>query len=315
MLFLRPYVSDNTAFTVITPPVPPAPGAFPLAVGSAQNQPINWGLGQGFQAWVGWTQTNGWGLRADLFGFDKGSNVSTYIIQPNPFAPQIVTVPGIIPPIPGAAAFGAPTAVLAGAGIGADRLVITSDLNIRSSDFELTYQWATDDSVIRMSAGGRWQSLRQGYHAAVANTGDGVTTEMQALDFTQEFSGAGPTIGLFLRHEIAGSGLAAYGSVRGALLFGHVEQHAAYAQDISDPNLTAFVGSQATRTRLDSRSDHVLTYGELELGLEYSIPVGHTRLFLRGGVNGQAYANAFNATGATGTLGLFGGTAAVGVNY
>src|SRR5262245_16667099 len=32
LLFLRPYLSDNTAFTVITPSAPAAPGAFPVAI-------------------------------------------------------------------------------------------------------------------------------------------------------------------------------------------------------------------------------------------------------------------------------------------
>jgi hypothetical protein len=142
-----------------------------------------------------------------------------------------------------------------------------------------------------------------------------VTSETQQLDFVQEFSGAGPAVGLFLRHGLGDCGLAAYGSVRGAILAGHLDQRASYLQDINDPALLALVGSQQTRTRFDNRSSHVLTETELELGLEYAVPVGKSRLYLRGGLVGQSYSNAGNATGSLGTLSLLGGQLAAGVNY
>ena len=56
-----------------------------------------------------------------------------------------------VPGIPGAGAFGGPTAVLAGAGIGSDHLLFTSDLNIRTADGELTYQWGDRDCLVRAS--------------------------------------------------------------------------------------------------------------------------------------------------------------------
>jgi hypothetical protein len=179
----------------------------------------------------------------------------------------------------------------------------------------VTYQWGDGNCLVRVSGGARWTGLRQGYHAALRNFGDGITTETQQLDFVQEFSGAGPTVGLFLRHALGGTDLAAYGSVRGAILVGHLEQRAAFVQDISDPTFVALVGSQQTQTRFDNRSAHVLTVTELELGLEYAVPVGKSRLYVRGGVVGQNYANAGNATNSVGTLSLIGGQASVGVNY
>jgi hypothetical protein len=315
MLFLTPYVSNNTAFTVIAPPAPPAPGAFPVAIGSAQGQPFAWDCGQAFRAWAGWTHPTGWGIRADGFVYNQESNVASLVNQPDPIAPRLVTVPPVIPFIPGAASFGAPTAVLAGAGIGSDRLLFTSDLNVRTVDAEVTYQWGGCDCLVRVSGGVRWTGLRQGYHAALRNSGDGITTETQQLDFEQEFSGAGPTVGLFLRHTLGADGLAAYGSVRGAILAGHLDQRGAYSQDISDPALLALVGSQQTRTRFDNRSAQVLTEAELEMGLEYAVPVGRSRLFVRGGLVAQSYSNAGSATSSLGTLSLLGGTAAVGVNY
>jgi hypothetical protein len=315
LLFLTPYLSNNTAFSVITPPAAPGLAAVPVAVGSAQNVPFNWDCGQAYQVWAGWTAPSGWGVRGDFFSFQQGSSLEALAVSPDPTAVRLVNAPAVIPFIPGAAAFGSPTAVLAGAGIGSDRLLVGSDLTIRAADLELTYQWAGADYVVRVSGGGRWQQVRQGFHAGLINVGDGLTTEAQTLSFAQDFRGAGPTAGVFLRHGIGGTGLAAYGSVRGAILAGHLEQQAAFAQTINDPTFAALVGSQQTRTRFDNRADHVLTFGELEIGLEYGMVVGGSRLFVRGGVVGQSYGNVGNATGSLGTLSLIGGQAAVGLNY
>ncbi|HEX3149617.1 MAG TPA: Lpg1974 family pore-forming outer membrane protein [Gemmataceae bacterium] len=314
LLYLKPYISNNAAFAVTTPPVPPGFGAFPTAFATVENQSFDWNAKQAFQIWGGWTSSSGWGIRADAFSFSHDSNAASLVNQVDPIAPRLVGVPGVIPFIPGAAGFGAPTAVLAGAGIGSDRMVFGSSLDIRTTDLEVTYQWAGDEYLLRLSAGGRWTSLRQGYFATLRNFGDGITTETQKLDFQQKFSGVGPTVGLYAEHAIGG-GLSAYGSVRGSVLAGNVEQHAGFFQDISDPALVAFVGSQQTRTRFDNCSDHVLTVAELELGLEYAIVQGCSRYYARAGVVAQSYGNAGNATGTLGTLSLFGGQMAIGVNY
>jgi hypothetical protein len=314
LLFLTPYVSNNTAFTLTTPPTPPPPGAFPVAIGSAQNANFEWAYGQAVQAWVGWTHPSGWGVRVDTFAFDQGSDTLTAINGPGLAAPRLITVPGVIPAIPGAAAFGSPSSVLAGAGLGTDRLLFNSDLEIRSFDAEGTYQLGGPDYVVRLSAGIRGQSIRQRYHATLRNPGDGVTMELQRLEFAQDFSGGGPTIGLFARHSIFDC-LAAYVNARGAILAGHVTQRGEFYESIQDPLLAAFVGSQQTQTRFDNKSDQVVTYGEIEFGLEYGVCIGHANLFLRAGIVGQAYGNAGNATGGNGTLGLLGGQVAAGLNY
>jgi hypothetical protein len=311
VLFLCPYVSHNTAFT-ITNPAPTPTGAIPLAVGSVVDVPFDWGTGVGWQAWAGWTHVGGWGCRLGVFCFSNDSSTQTLT---NAVAGPLTTVPGIIPPIPGAAGFGAPTAVLSAAGLGADQLAFRSDLDIQAYDLEATSTWADAAGLVRVSGGLRFQRLDQGYQAALINPGDGVTTETQRLDSSRDFFGVGPTVGVFFRQNLWGTQLAGYGSVRGSIVFGQLERTATFAQDINDPALAALVGTQRTRTRFDSEMDHVLTVGEIELGVEYGMAMGGSRGFVRAGFVGQAYGNAGSATGQTGTLGLVGGVLAFGVDY
>jgi len=314
VLLLSPYINNNTAFTVINPPVPSAPGAFPLAVASARTVPFNWNCEPGWQAWAGWSSECGWGAQARVFVFDHSSDQLTLTTAPGAI-PPIVTVPDIIPAIPGTAAFAAPSSILGAAGIGTDRLVFSSDLQICSADFEATYKWCAPDCLARVSGGLRVMSIKHGYHALLTNPGDGVTSEFQRLDANADFNGAGPTVGLFLRKGLCDCGLAAYGNVRGSIVFGQVERTAAYAQDVNDPTLVGLVGSSQTRTRFDERADCVVTVGEIELGLEYETCVYGKRLFVRGGVVGQTYLGAGSASSSTGNLGMLGGTASIGVNY
>ena len=48
---------------------------------------------------------------------------------------------------------------------------------------------------------------------------------------------------------------------------------------------------------------------------DHGVVLNGSRLFVRGGVVGQAYGNAGSATTSLGTFSLIGGQAAVGVNY
>jgi hypothetical protein len=312
LVFLRPYVSNNTAYTLTNATTGTAIGNFPLALGTALDAPFNYSHGVGCQAWVGWTDTSGWGCRLGAFCFDEGSELLTLVSPPG--TTRLVSAPPVIPAIPGTAGFGAPTSVLAAAGIGTDQLAFQTDLEIDTIDLEGTYTVADRGYRVLFSAGVRWTTLRQEYHAALNNPGDGTTFENQRLDSAREFNGAGPTVAVNLRYGPP-EGLSGYGGLRGAILFGTMERPAAFAQEINDPLLLALVGSQRTRTRFASTSDHVMTVGELEAGVEYGMLMGTSRAFVRGGLVAQAYIDAGSATGATGTLGLFGAVLAVGVDY
>jgi hypothetical protein len=314
LLFLSPYLSNNTAFTVVVPPTPPPPGAFPFASASAQTVSFQWGCGQAGQFWAGWTSPCGLGVRVGTFFYDHDSNITPYAVTPDPLAPTIVTVPPVIPPIAGVAGFAAPTGVLAAAGLGTDYLSFQSDLEIRTLDVVGTYGCGGCDYYVQVFGGGRWSTIKQGYRARLENSGDGLASETQSLDFQQHFRGGGPTIGVFARHGIW-KGLGAYANVQGAILAGRLEQRAWFFQDVSDPAFAALIGSQRTQTSNYSRSDHVVSVAEIELGLEYGLTFGDSRFFVRGGVVGQNYSNAGNATNTLGTMSLVGGQVAAGFQY
>ena len=312
LVYLRPYVSNNTAYTLTSSTAGTAIGNFPLAIGTALDAPFDYSHGVGCQAWVGWNDLSGWGARLGTFSFDDESELVTLVIPPG--TTRLVTVPQVIPPIPGVAGFEAPTSVLAGAGIGQDRLAFRSELEIRTVDVEGTYLFGDAGCRVLVSAGVRCTTLRQDYHAFLTNPGDGVTNESQRLDAFREFEGAGPTVAVNVRYGPP-DGLSGYGGVRGAVLYGTMDRSAAFVQEINDPFLLAFVGSQRTRTRFAASADHVLTVGEFEAGVEYGMRIGTSRVFIRGGLVAQAYLDAGSATGSSGTLGLFGAVMALGVDY
>ena len=315
ILFLKPSLSNNVAYNVTKPPVPPAAGAFPAAVGSSANVPFEWGYGNAWRYWVGWSSVSGIGVRVGGFIFDRPSDTAYRLSQSNQSSPELITVPTIIPSIPGTAAFASPSSVLAVAGIGADQLTFKSSLSIETLTGEGTYAFDRGNCLIQVMAGVQFTRVKQQYHAQLRNPGDGVTTEFQQLDSLQEFRGYGPSIGVFLRQGLWGHRLAAYANLHGAVLVGTLEQQAAFVQAIQDPNFVALSGTQTTNTRFGNRADHTLTTAEIELGLEYGFCVGHSRVLVRGGIVGQSYGNAGNASSSLGTLSLFGGTVSVGLNY
>jgi Legionella pneumophila major outer membrane protein precursor len=315
ILFLTPSLSNNVAYNVTRPPVPPAPGAFPAAVGSSANVPFEWDYETAWRYWAGWSSVSGIGVRVGGFMFDRPSDTAFRLSQPNPSIPEFITIPEIIPFIPGTAEFASPSSVLDVAGIGVDQLTFKSSLNIETLTVEGTYTFDRYSCLIQFMGGVQFTSVKQQYHAQLLNPGDGVTTEFQQLDSLQEFRGSGPSIGVFLRHGLWGGGLAAYANLHGAVLFGKLEQQATFVQAIQDPNFMALAGSQTTHTRFDNRADHTLTTAEIELGLEYGFCMGHSRVFVRCGIVGQSYGNVGNASSSLGTLSLVGSTISVGLNY
>src|SRR5207248_3371974 len=125
--------------------------------------------------------------------------------------------------------------------LGQDRLGFQSDLRIVSTDVEGTYGWMGEDCSIQVSAGLRYQLLRQGYTATLVNPGNGVTFIAEELRVRREFEGCGPTAGLFARQRICQSPFAIYLGARCAALVGTVESSASFAQLISDPTGAAGV--------------------------------------------------------------------------
>lgn len=320
LLFLSPYIGNNTAFTVVTPPAPPVGAGIPVSTASARSVSFAHGTDLAWKAWLGWASESGWGVQFSFMSFGTATDYRTTTNAPppldplNPIPPTVFSVPTIIPPIDGVAAFGSPSVLLA-AGLGMDRLVFESQLLVRNYDVGVTREVALGDTFLSIIGGVRIGTIQQKYSASLVNRGVAGTSETQLLTFDQDFAGGGPLVGLLLRQQLFGSGLAFVGQVRGAILFGHQNQRADFFQNITDPALLALAGSQQTRTRYDNRMQQVIPVADIELGLEYGLDVGRSRLFFRGSAVSQSYFNSSNSTGSSGAIHLLGGQLAAGVNY
>jgi hypothetical protein len=302
LMILKPYVSNNPAYSVAAPV---GGGGFVGQTASFTYDPQ-----PAVQFWIAYDDPAGWGGRFRSFVFDADSNGLGVSVGS---AVPVVTVPAIGPILPGAPVFGAPSPVLT-AGLGRDFLDFTSDLRIASTDLEGTYGYMSEDFSIQGSAGLRCLYLRQEYAATLVNPGDGITTFAQQLRAEREFSGCGPTASLFGRYRLGCSPVALYAGVRGSVVYGRMETTSRFAQVVTDPGAVAG-GSRTVLAGVSSRSDHTLPVTELEFGCEYGAMAGRYGFFVRTGLVSQTYWDAGGATGSSGNLSLIGGQIAVGFAY
>ncbi|HJZ90330.1 MAG TPA: Lpg1974 family pore-forming outer membrane protein [Gemmataceae bacterium] len=301
LLYLKPYISNNSAFTAV--------GA------SSETEPFDWQHTRAHRIWIGYAEPSGWGVRAQGFVFDDSSDSWHVTLTRAEITTRQISAPPFDSVIPVVAGFGAPSAVLGRAGLGEDRLTFRSDLRIVSADVEATFACGTDDWTVRFSGGGRYLELRHGYRAELENNGEFGTSETQNLNLNRDFTGYGPTLALFARHRIGDTALSAYASARGSLVVGTLDEQATFARSVNDPDLLAGVGRRQTRANAVSSADHTIPVAELEMGLECSGALGRMRLFGRAGVVAQTYFNAGSATGSTGSLTMLGALVTVGFGF
>jgi Legionella pneumophila major outer membrane protein precursor len=301
LLYVRPYISVNTAFTVVS--------------GTTESEPFDWHHTRAHRIWIGCAEPTGWGVRAQGFVFDDASDNRHVTLTSAEIATRQVTTPPFGPVIPGVTDFGGPSAVLARSGLGEDRLTFRSDLRIVAAEVEATFACGTDDWTVCLSGGGRYLQVRHGYRPELENAGRLGTSETQNLTLGREFTGYGPTLALFARHRIGDSVLSAYASARGSVVVGTLDEQAAFARSVNDPDLLAGVGTRQTRTNATSTSDHTIPVVELEIGLECGGALGRMRLFGRAGVVAQTYFNAGSATNSSGSLSLVGGAITIGFGF
>jgi hypothetical protein len=160
----------------------------------------------------------------------------------------------------------------------------TSALEMQVGDIEVFQDFAGCKWDVLLSGGVRIAHLNQDYSAFVTESA-GASALHETLISGHNFTGAGPVLAAEGRRGL-GCGLALYGSVRGALLYGSARQNVLSTGSPGDPSPTA--GS-------DHR-DKVLPVGELELGLEYGRCVGPAWLFGQIGLVGQDWLGAGNAS-------------------
>lgn len=329
---LKPWINDNPAYTITR--------GLGTARSTLQTEDFDWSFAPAFATWFGWSAANGLGLRARYFQFDQGSRPRDFVLSPAGAAVSKVGVPANVTPFAGGN-FGSP-GVLLGAGYGQDHLQFSSGLQIYSIDMEGTWNWNRGCFNMLVSGGGRYLHLNQNYQALATNrtafpllppdpfaggiilpNGNIVPpaslaglplSETQSLSYLRSFNGGGPTLSWLGRFYLGQTGLAAFGSARGSLLVGGGRERTIYSQSVQDPT-TLVGGNQSTFSEASRSFDQVMPVAELELGLEYGIPLNFSRLFVRGGVVNQTYFNTGSVADHNSNLSLFGGQLSVGLNY
>ena len=302
--FLRPYINNNTAFTVTT------------GIGTANpvstSEDFDWNFHVAPAAWLGWSSQCGVGFRARYFNFDQDSEGRSGALDAAAAAGTGISPPAGLSPLLGAPlrGFQSPGVLLQG-GAGQDLLLAHSSLEIQTIDGEATYAHECDHFGLLISVGGRYLQKSQKYFATLVNIPDDGTAENSFLEAGHNFYGGGPTMSCMGRWEFGRSGMAVFGLVRGSLLIGRSTLSATFTENIIDP----VNGDQNNQAINQSRDNLVLPIGELEGGFEYSRAVGRARLFLRGAAVNHTYFDAGGAASRDGNLSLFGAQVSMGLNY
>jgi hypothetical protein len=218
--------------------------------------------------WLGYLTDDGWGARARYWYFREGTNQA------------IERFSGIVE-----------SAAPLGLGVfaGNHGMNVTSELEMQLLDLEGLADCRAGQWDFLFSTGLRLLRTHQTYNAY----------GQFALLSGHSFEGIGPTLALEARRFFGASGLALYGSVRGAEVFGSAHQQVAV---LVENNAAA-----------DHR-DRGMPIGELELGLEYGRQVGHAQLFGQIAFVGQAWGGAGNSSRSSTNLTPLGSFPGTGVS-
>lgn len=191
-----------------------------------------------------------------------------------------------------------------------------SNLRLQVWDFEATKNTKIGGLDITAAGGVRLLHMSQHYDMFISTPGGAVFTD-QALISDHSHNLVGPTAALEGRLPLGG-GLALFASGRVSLLFGDHRQSAIalqFAPDLGFGTPLNFAGAAMTR-------DGLMPVTELEIGGEWSTPMGNSELFVQGGFIGQVYYGAGNSSRAgnfanesNSNLGLIGFSLNVGVRF
>lgn len=303
-LLLKPYFSNNTAFTTRT------------NIGSTPADTTTdfpWEMRPAFSGWVGWSTARGLGVRSTYFVFDQQSiPTSTNLTTAQGPTTAIRPPKGLLDLAGGGASFRSPgIALLTG---GQDLLTFSSGLGLYVIDLEATKTAHWADLAFVFSGGGRYLHLNQDYRANLTNQFS-TASETQTLTFNHMFQGAGPTLATEMYYPLGiVPGLSLYGSFRGSLLLGRFNQTATLSQTVVDPN--NLVGGSATINNGNSSSrESVMPITEMDLGFEYVTRVGRLQHLFRASAINQTYFGAGSSSQSDGNLSLFGARLSWGVAY
>lgn len=210
--------------------------------------------------------------------------------------------------------------MLLNAGLGQDNLTFSSSLRIDAVDAEMTWDWNCGNMKFLAGIGGRFLYMNQTYDARLRNKlSDGVTSELQTLDFSHNFNGGGPTIDLQANWKLGTTNLFLYALGRGSMLIGQSVSSTAYTQSVNDPlgktNGGAFPVVSFINPSVTNSSNNVIPVTEFELGLDYSRDWSRFHYFARSAIVTQTYFGAGNASRTDGNFSLFGVQFSLGLEF
>lgn len=332
LYLLKPYIQNNTAFTV-TSANAVVDGITTTSSSGTISRDFGSDLTPAFAFWLGATGPSGVGGRARYFHFDHSpstlplslSSGETFtgggtIVGVNP-APGLTSPALLFPNLPSQAVL-APSALLnfitAGTGAGADTLAFSSSLRIDAIDAEATYAWTSGSWSVIGGAGGRYLRLKQDYQATLSNAGEGVgASQFASFGSSRTFEGGGPTASAQVTYRLGGSGLGLFASGRGAIVVGQTNQITTFNNTLNDPTgvVTGAPSISVTNNRVPNNSNDTITVGELEVGVQYDLSAYDAVWFVRAAGVAQTYLGAGSSTQGGGDLSLLGCQFSLGVNY
>lgn len=279
--FLSPHFGDNVAFTTTE-----SNGTSFDNITSTQ---FSYGLQTAPRVWIEYVAQDGLGLRAQYWQFHHGAPAVSGAAPSNGFG--LVETPSfgnlqISTSIPGST------------------LSATSGLELQAFDIEGTKGVSFGRWTLAASAGLRVASFQQNYQAEL----QGPTAVLQdTISLGQSLTGAGPTFAIEGRRNLL-YGLSLFSTARGSLVFGNRHTELLVGEDIELSS--AFHTNQPTST-LDT-----VPIADMQLGVDWMWPPGSlATLFFRTAMEAQWWQGIGNATSTTGSVGLFGFNATVGLAW
>ncbi|WP_197529038.1 Lpg1974 family pore-forming outer membrane protein [Aeoliella mucimassa] len=283
--FVKPHLGSNTAFTISDDT-----NTTPADTTISQTD-FDYDFEFTPRVFLGWSRCGGdVGLRATWWQFDHESNIATGN-----------------PPSSGLGSLTHPTFadVDISSVTATDTFSAYTDLNAYTIDLEGVKNTEFCKWQFGVSGGLRYAYAEQGYYATMS---DDTATLLDQITYTHSISGIGPTVAIEAYRPL-GCRSGTFCKARGSLLFGDNDSSLLAQEDISTTTAT---------TTSTTSSDDILSIYEMQIGYRWQGPIVRYRPwqpFYSVAMEGQMWDGAGNASSQDGTLGFFGLSTRVGVNW
>jgi hypothetical protein len=293
--FLAPFSSSRFAFNMTT---------------DGQTEAVDFphALNAGARTSLGYMFHTGWGVRGN-YGFLTGVASQSAVVNPG----SDLRISSAY------ATINAPSFALNN-GIGYDNFDFRQRFQAHFADIELIKEACFLDTTFLFGVGGRYGRITQSYTASRTNPGGpgagltSVTLDQEDQNSSSFFEGWGPTVVGEVVQPLCG-GVSAYGSIRGAFLFGTDRFAQTYRNQIRSTDaagVTTFTDTTAASTLFDHR---YVSFVEPELGLQFGRRMCGCYVFARLGAVYQRWWDVGTPTTFGGSLNMVGGTFRLGIVY